>query len=144
MLRSCPLPRRRFLEYSASTRPDPVLLRLGGVAGDVEDLELDAVRVVEEDGVVAGCVGVLLRPALDLGAPVVEPVGALVDGLPRRRLEGEVVKPDAVAVVRLPAGVCASRSPIELPGPERYQIVSPRSPSTSPTRCQPSGSSSSR
>jgi hypothetical protein len=45
----------------------------------VHDLELEPVRVVEEDGVVARDVRVLLRLALDLGADGEKPLVALVD-----------------------------------------------------------------
>src|SRR5205085_9308208 len=67
---------------------------------DVDYFELKAIRVVEEDRVVAGDVVVLLRAALDLGAPGAEPLGPLVDDAARVRLEGEVVETDRVAVVR--------------------------------------------
>jgi hypothetical protein len=98
----------------------------------VDDLELDPVRVVEEDRVVAGHVAVLARGRLDLGADRDEPVVALVDDRARARLEREVVEADPVAVD--PAQALRWRSPTELPGPPMYQIVSPRSPSTSPIR----------
>ena len=67
----------------------------------MDDLELYAVGIVEEHRVVPWHVRVLLRPALDLGTPFAQPLGALVDCEPRRRLEREVVKPDAVPVVLL-------------------------------------------
>ena len=109
----------------------------------MHDLELQAVRVVEEDREVARRVEVLLRPALDLRSLLPEPVRPLDDDRAGRGLEGEVVQADPIAVDP-PSGLCACRSPIELPGPQRYQIVSPRSPSTSVTPCQPSGASRSR
>ena len=65
----------------------------------MDDLQLDAVRVVEKHRVVPGHVRVLLRAALDLGAASAQPVGALVDREARRRLEREVVQTDPVAVV---------------------------------------------
>src|SRR5436190_23632004 len=68
------------------------------MAGHVHDLELDSVRVVEEDGVVPGDVRVLLRTALDREAAPAQPVGTLVDVVPGRRLEGDVVDADAVPV----------------------------------------------
>src|SRR6187431_1350693 len=71
----------------------------GSVSRDVEDLELDAVGVVEEDGVVAGRVGVLARAALDLGAGLSQPRGALVDRGARGGLECEVMEADGVPVV---------------------------------------------
>src|SRR5262249_3800346 len=52
----------------------------------------------EEDGVVAGDVGVLLGTALDLGADRPEPCGPLVDDRAGVRLQADVVEPDAVAV----------------------------------------------
>src|SRR3954467_2695278 len=71
----------------------------GRVTGYVEDLELYPVRVVEKNGVVARHVRVLLRAALDLGAAVAQPLGRIVHVGARRRVEGDVVDPDAVAVV---------------------------------------------
>jgi hypothetical protein len=82
---------------------------------DVEDLELDAVRVVEEERVVARDVGVLLRGALDLRSAVDRPPVAVVDDLARGRLERDVVDADAVTVV--PPGLCASRTPTTVPPP---------------------------
>src|SRR5262249_14155350 len=80
--------------------PGRALASSGGVARDVDDLELDPVRVVEEHGVVARNVGVFLRAALDLDArPLAQPIGPLVDGEAGRRLQAEVVQPDPVAVV---------------------------------------------
>ena len=64
----------------------------------MDDLELDPVGVIEEDGVVARRVAVLPRWALDLRACADEPVVALVDGRPRARLEGDVVEAYPVAV----------------------------------------------
>ena len=64
----------------------------------MDELELDAVGVVDEDRVVAGRVVVLAWAALDLGADVAGPVGDLLDRLPARRREGEVVQSDRVAV----------------------------------------------
>ena len=61
----------------------------------MHDLQLQTVGIVEEHGVVAGLVPVLLGAALDLGALLPEPVGALVDGLPRGGLDREVVQADA-------------------------------------------------
>src|SRR5262249_53433354 len=72
---------------------------LGGLVGDVHDLQLYPVGVVEEHGVVARLVAVLLRPALDLGAPLPQPGRALVDRAARPRLERDVMHADGVAVV---------------------------------------------
>jgi hypothetical protein len=47
----------------------------------VDDLELEAVRVVEEHGVVAGDVVVLGRRRLDLGAALDEPAVPFLDRL---------------------------------------------------------------
>ena len=114
------------------------------MAGDVHDLQLNPIRVVEEDGVVPRLVPVLLRPALDFGALAAEPLGPLVDRAAGKRLETEVVEPDLVAVEGfVPLALSGSQSD-SVPGPLRYQIVSPRSPATSPTRCQPRGPSNSR
>src|SRR5262249_33905719 len=55
-------------------------------------------RVVEEDGVVPGDVPVLLGAALDRDATPAQPVGALVDVVPGRRLECDVMDADAVTV----------------------------------------------
>jgi hypothetical protein len=71
----------------------------GREAWDVNDFQLYAVRVVEKHRVVPGHVRVLLRAALDLGAASTQPLGALVDREPRRRLQREVVQTDPVAVV---------------------------------------------
>src|SRR5439155_13389188 len=71
----------------------------GSQAWHVDDFELDAVRVVEEHCVVPRAVPVFLRMALDLGSALGEPGRALVDEPARPRLEGDVVDPDAVAVV---------------------------------------------
>src|SRR5829696_4904501 len=65
----------------------------------VRDLELDAVGVVEEDGVVALAVPVILGPALDRHALAAQPLGALVDLLARIDLEADVMDADPVAVV---------------------------------------------
>jgi hypothetical protein len=80
-----------------------VLLSSGGVRRNVHELELEPVRVVEEDRVVAGLVPVGLRAALDLGAVVAKPLGALVDGGPRGDLERDVMEADPVAIVLLVA-----------------------------------------
>src|SRR5436305_3038667 len=69
-------------------------------ARDVNDLELQPVRVAEEDGVVPRDVGVLLRLAFDLGTSTSDPIGELVDLCARVGLEREMVKTDGVAVVR--------------------------------------------
>src|SRR5437667_7416073 len=74
--------------------------RSGREAGDVHDLQLDAVGIVKEDGVVPGHVPVLLGAALDLGPLRAQPLRPLVDDRPRVRLEREMVQADAVAVVR--------------------------------------------
>jgi hypothetical protein len=66
----------------------------------VQQLELDPVRVVEEDGVVAGGVVVLLRPALDLEAAFAQPASPLVHDVPRADVEAQVMEADRVAVVR--------------------------------------------
>ena len=70
------------------------VLLSGGPVGHVDDLELEPVGVVEEHGVVAGRVAVLLRLALELGADRAQPLGALVDVGARERLEAEVVEAD--------------------------------------------------
>jgi hypothetical protein len=44
-----------------------------------------------------------------------------------------MVQPDPIAIVGLSVSVVASLKPIDVPGPDRYQIVSPCSPSTSLT-----------
>ena len=56
----------------------------------------------------------------------------LVDDRARRRLEREVVQADAVAVDA--AERLRLADPDRAPGPPKYQIVSPRSPSTSAMR----------
>src|SRR5437867_579821 len=71
-----------------------------GVSRHVHDLQLDAVGIVEEHGVVAQLVGVLLRTALDLGAVLAQPLGALVDGRAGDRVDRKVVQSDLVAVQR--------------------------------------------
>src|ERR1700747_1375667 len=71
---------------------------LRGEVRHVQDLELDAVGVVEEHGVVARHVAVLLGLALDLGAGRIEPFRPLVDDRPRPDLEREMVQPDRVPV----------------------------------------------
>src|SRR5215208_5995765 len=78
-----------------------MVLLSGCVSWDVHDLELDPVRVVEENCVVPELVCVLLRTALDLGAGLADPARALVDRRARDRLERQVVEPDVVPVVRL-------------------------------------------
>src|SRR2546428_781674 len=75
------------------------LLSSGRVAGDVDDLELDPIGVVEEHRVIPRLVGVLLRAALDLGTDLVQPFGPLVDRGARVRLEANVVHADAIPVV---------------------------------------------
>src|SRR5262245_12808578 len=70
----------------------------GRLLRDVDDLQLEAVRVVEEHRVVAEHVPVLLRLALDLRVGVAQPRGTFVDGGARARLDGEMVQPDRVAV----------------------------------------------
>src|SRR5581483_3131451 len=64
----------------------------------VEDLELHPVGVVEEDCVVAGDVGVLLRLALEQRAVGPQPVGTFVHDRARRRLDREMVQADAIPV----------------------------------------------
>src|SRR5262245_5426218 len=76
------------------------MLLSGCVSWNVDDLELEPVRVVEEHRVIPERVGVFLRSALDLCAGVAEPVGPLVDGGARRRLDRDVMKSDRVTVVR--------------------------------------------
>ena len=66
----------------------------------MDDLQLDAVGVVEEERVVAGSVVVLARLAFDLGAAFREPACTLVDGGTVRREERDVVNTDGVAVER--------------------------------------------
>src|SRR5689334_19401815 len=80
-----------------------MMLLSGRLLRDVDDLELEAVRVVEEHRVVAEDVPVLLRLALDLRAGVAQPAGTFVDRAARARLDGEMVQPDRVAVVSLVA-----------------------------------------
>src|SRR6266545_1078770 len=70
-------------------------------AWHVDDLELQTVRIVKEDGVVPGEVRVLLRLALQLYLLASDPLGPFVHLGPRVRLEREVMQPDPVAVVRL-------------------------------------------
>ena len=67
---------------------------------DEDDLELHPVGIVEEAGVVPRHVRPLLRLVLDLQPLRRRPGEPLVDGLPRGRLECEMVQPDRVAVVR--------------------------------------------
>src|SRR5687767_4417416 len=64
----------------------------------MDDLELEPVRVVEEQRVVPRRVGVFLRFALDLRADLAQPLGPLVDGAARVGLESEVVEPEPVTV----------------------------------------------
>src|SRR6266508_2059490 len=64
----------------------------------MDDLELEPVRVVEEHGVVAGQVRVLLGLALELNTLSAHPVRALVDLVARVSLEGDVVESDPVPV----------------------------------------------
>src|SRR6266516_3885726 len=68
------------------------------VARHVDDLELDPVRVVEEDRVVAEDVAVLLRAALDRRAVLLQPLGAIVDRRARGRLDRQMVEPEPIAV----------------------------------------------
>src|SRR4051794_8508732 len=67
-------------------------------AWNMDDLQLETVRVIEEHGVVAGEVRVLLRLALELDGLRPHPLGPLVDLRPRVGLEREVVQADAVAI----------------------------------------------
>src|SRR5438270_4692021 len=78
-------------KQSVAGRPEPLR--------DVHALELDPVGVVEEAGVVAGAVVVLLQVVLDLQALLADPAQALIDDLARRRIKREVMNPDAVAIV---------------------------------------------
>src|SRR4051812_1725020 len=78
----------------------------------MEDLELQAVGVVEEHRVVPRRVGVFLRLALEQRPVVPQPLRALVDDGPRERLEREMMEADRVAVV---GGGLALR----LPQPDR-------------------------
>src|SRR5712691_4939522 len=71
-----------------------------GVSRNVDDLQLDAVGIVEEHGVVVQLVGVLVRPALDLGAVLAQPFRTLVDSRARDRVDRDVMQPDLVAVDR--------------------------------------------
>ena len=64
----------------------------------MDDLELQPVRVVEEDCVVAGHVRVFLRLALQVRLGGAQPLGPLVHRGARRHLEGEVVQADRVPV----------------------------------------------
>ena len=82
------------------------------MARDVDDLQLDAVGIVEEHGVIARNVGVVLRAALDLHARLrLQPLGALVDGEPRRRLQRKVVEPNASGPRRSLEVLAAPESP---------------------------------
>ncbi len=69
------------------------------LTGPVENLELQTVRVVEEDGVVAGRVVVLTRTTLDLRPLLAQPGRTLVDTGSATGREGDVVDPDRIAVV---------------------------------------------
>src|SRR5215204_2836663 len=80
------------------------LLSSGGVRRDMHELQFEPVGVVEEHGVVTRQVTVRLRAALDLHLVGAQPLGALVDRAARRRLEGDVMQADAVAVVWAVAG----------------------------------------
>src|SRR5262249_575736 len=70
---------------------------------DVDDLQLDPVRVVEENRVVPSGVRVLLRLALELDPLGAGPIRDLVDLGPGVRLERNVVQPDRISIVRLVA-----------------------------------------
>jgi len=66
----------------------------------VHDLQLDSVGVIEEHCVIPRRVPVFLGLALDLGSLVPQPLGTVVDRGAGGSLEREVVKADAIAVVR--------------------------------------------
>jgi hypothetical protein len=88
-------------EFSAvveSLGPEGRAFFLGSGQRHGDELELDPVGVVEEDGVVAREVGVLLRRGLDLGVAGEEPLVPLVDDRARRDLDREVMEADPVAV----------------------------------------------
>src|SRR5262245_52645160 len=96
--------------YPYAGREDPPLGCSGGIVNilllslcrlrrDVHDLQLQPVRVVEEDRVVPRHVPVLLWAALDLGALGCEPIAALVDNPSGRRFEREMVEADPIPVV---------------------------------------------
>jgi hypothetical protein len=80
---------------------------------DVDDLELDPVRIVKETGVVAADIRPLLGIILDLEALRSRPAEPLVDDVAGRRLEREVVQPHGVPVVWL------TRRRLRLPKAER-------------------------
>src|SRR4051794_1040306 len=79
-----------------------IVLLSGCVLGNVHDLELDSVRVVEEPRVIPQRVHVFRRAALDLRTGRAQPLRALVDRGARRRVYGEVMQAYCVAVVRRP------------------------------------------
>src|SRR5512133_607365 len=76
------------------------------VSRDVDDLELDAVGIVEEHCVVPKRIRVLARRRLDLCADLPQPPLPLVDRRTTCGPEREMVQADLVAVVRLPAFRC--------------------------------------
>ena len=65
--------------------------RAAGRSGAVHDLQLDPIRVVEEDRVVARRIGVFARLALDHGAPLAQPTEALVHDVARAGVEADVM-----------------------------------------------------
>src|SRR5258708_19032091 len=75
------------------------MLLLSGRGGrDGEDLQLDSIRVVEDALVIPRHVRAVLRLALELGAGLAQPLGALVDDRARCDLEREMVQTRRVAV----------------------------------------------
>jgi len=75
----------------------------------VVDLQADAVRVLEQDGIVARRVGVVLRPVNDLGADLLQEGEGLVDVLALAGPEADVVQPTRFCTKRLPACSGAGR-----------------------------------
>ena len=74
-----PILQRDAVALRAGDTPERPAAFLGGLSGDVADLELEAVRVAEEDGVVAGVVVVLGGRVEDLGVEADEQVVDAVD-----------------------------------------------------------------
>lgn len=70
----------------------------------MHNLEFDAIRVVEEERVIAQHVVVLPRRRFDRHAVLPRPVVAFVDNLTRRSLEGDVMDADPVWIVDTATG----------------------------------------
>jgi hypothetical protein len=84
--------RRRCRPKSPQCRSEP---RPG------HDFDLDAVRVIEEHGVIARRVGVLLRDALDPYTALTRPLGGAIDRSSRATVDRDVMNADRVAIMRL-------------------------------------------